>query len=174
MSLLLTVLMAVGGLAVIVEVLNLVARDFFGGGRAQETIKESIRKTQSEIRAADKKLDSLRTTRRGVLTEFERAANKIEELEKQMRRAPDVPPALIHTLASTAGSGTRYRAKITKTLPADADEHQTLLWKHESFLDVTAAGPDDARDAARRQFPEGHGYTIGPFAPVSSSVESAA
>ena len=35
---------------------------FFNGGRAQEQLKESIRKTQSEIRAADKKLDSMRAT----------------------------------------------------------------------------------------------------------------
>jgi len=175
MSFLLMVLILVGGLAVIVEVLNLFARDFFGGGRAQDAIKESIRKTQSELRAADKKLDSLRTSRRGVLTEFERAANKIEELEKQSRRAPDVPPALIHTLASASGFGTRYRAKLTKTLPDDADENQLLLWKHEAFLEVTADGPDEALSAARRQFPEAHGYGIGPFAPVTStSVESAA
>jgi hypothetical protein len=174
MSLLLMVLGLVGGLAVAVELLNLFAREFFGGGRAQEAIKESIRKTQSELRAADKKLDALRATRRTVASELERAAHKIEEMEREMRRTPDVPPALIHSVA-TAGSGGRYRAPLSKTLPAEADENQTLLWKNQAFVEVLAAGPEEALDAAKRQFPESHGYAIGAFIPVSSpSVESAA
>lgn len=175
MSLLFLVLILVGGLAVVVELFNFFAKDLFFGGRATEAIKESIRKTQSELRAADKKLDSLRTSRRGVVAEFERATSKVEDLDKELRRTPDVPPALVHMLASTTGFGSRYRASITKTLPPDADENQVLLWKYAAFVDVTADGADEASATARRQFPESHGYNIGPFAPVvTPSVESAA
>lgn len=174
MSLLLMVLALVGGLAVLVEAFNLLGRDIFFGGRAQEAIKESIRKTQSELRAADKKLDSLRATRRGVVAELERTTQKIEDIEKELRRTPDVPPALIHSVATT-GFGGRYRATLSKTLPPEADENQVLLWKHNAFVEVAAAGPEEAYDAARRQFPESHGYAIGRFTPVDkSSVESAA
>jgi hypothetical protein len=174
MSLLFMLLIMVGGLAVTVELLNLFARDFFGGGRAQEAIKESIRKTQAELRTADKKLDAMRATRRGVVAELDRATNKIEDIDKSLRRAPEVPPALIHTVGTATAFGTRYRAKITKTLAGDADESQALLWKHDSFVEVVAATPDEARDSARRQFPDAHGYVIGPFAVTGSSVESAA
>lgn len=169
-------LTVVGGFALLVEVLNIFAKDFFGGGRAQEKIRESIRKTQSELRAADKKLDSMRATRRAVVMELENAASKLEELERSLRRPSDAPPVLIHTVGSSgSGSGTRYRATITKTLTEDADENQILLWKQNALVEAAAASPDEAREATRRQFPESHGYAIGPFTAVGTpAVESAA
>ena len=168
-------LVLVGGLALVVELLNIFGKDFFNGGHAQEQIKESIRKTQSELRAADKKLDALRTSRRSVVMDLERAMSKVENLEKSLKSAPDLPPALVHTVAG-AGFGNRYRATITKTLAADADESQLLLWKYPSFVEVaSASGPEEAAAAARRQFPDTHGYALGSFSAVGPArVESAA
>ena len=168
-------LVGVGGLALVVELLNIFGREFFNGGRAQEQLKESIRKTQSELRAADKKLDSLRNTRRTVGNDLEKTLAKVEELERAVRRPSEAPPVLVHNVAGT-GFGNRYRATITKTLAEDADENQVLLWKHQSVVDVAAAAsPEEAADAARRQFPDTHGYTLGPFTAVGASrVESAA
>ena len=168
-------LVAVGGLALVVELLNIFGKEFFNGGRAQEQLKESIRKTQSEIRAADKKLDSMRATRRTAARDLEKVMAKIEDLEKAMRRPSDAPPLLVHSV-SGPGFGNRYRATITKTLPGDADEHQVLLWKQQNVVDVAGApSPEEAAEAARRQFPESHGYAFGPFNSVGASrVESAA
>lgn len=174
MSILFMTLVVVGGLALVVELLNIFAKDFFLGGQAQEKIKESIRRTQSELRAADKKLGSMRTTRRSAILDLESAVSKAESLEKDLKRAPDVPPVLIHTVGGS-GFGTRYRARISKTLPDDADENQALIWKYRAFVEVTAAAPAEAYDASRRQFPESHGYVIGSFTPVGApAVESAA
>ncbi len=168
-------LILVGGLALVIELLNIFGKDFFNGGRAQEQIKESIRKTQSELRAADKKLDSLRTSRRSVVMDLERAMSKVEDLEKSLRRTPDLPPVLIHTVAGS-GFGNRYRATITKALANEADESQVLLWKFPSLVEVSAAsGPEEAATAARRQFPESQGYALGSFSSVGAAqVESAA
>lgn len=169
MSLLFMTLIVVGGLALVVELLNLFGKDFFNGGRAQEQIRESIRRTQSELRAADKKLDSLRATRRSAVLELEQTVAKIEDMEKSLKRPSDLPPVLIHTVGGS-GSGTRYRASISKTLGDDADENQTILWKHPAFIEVTAAGPAEAQEATRRQFPDSHGYVIGPFTPFGESA----
>jgi len=175
MSLLFMTLIVVGGLALVVELINLFGRDFFNGGRAQEQLKESIRRTQSELRAADKKLESMRATRRSAVMDFEQAVSKVNDLERTLRRAPDLPPVLIHTVGGS-GSGMRYRATITKTLNDANDESQAILWKHRSFVEVTAASPVEALEATRRQFPDSHGYTLGSFTPVgaSAAVESAA
>ena len=94
MSLLFMTLVGVGGLALVVELLNIFGREFFNGGRAQEQLKESIRKTQSELRAADKKLDSLRNTRRTVGNDLEKTLAKVEELERAVRRPSEAPPEI--------------------------------------------------------------------------------
>jgi len=174
LSLLITLVGVVGALALLAELVLILGRDILSGGRETETLKESIRKTQSELRAADKKLDALRANRRGAVKELESAVAKLEELDGQSRRPPDSPPTLVYVVGQPGAFGRRFRAKITKTFYNEADEHQALLWKHESVVEIISDSADMARSETLRQFPEANGYTLAPFIEVGETTSSAA
>jgi hypothetical protein len=174
LSILIPLVGLVGALALVAELILIIGREFLSGGQQVAALKESIRKTQSELRAADKKLDSLRTNRRGAAKELEAAIAKLEEIEQQSRRAPESPPVLLYLLGQPGDFGRRFRAKITKTVPAEADEGQALLWKHESLVEIVTDTADEARREALRHFPEANGYALGPFTEMREAANSAA
>ena len=176
MSILILLVGLVGGLALLIEIALLVFRDTLNGGQQIETLKEAIRKTQSELRAADKKLDALRTNRRGAVKELEAGMAKLEELDQESRRAPDKPPVLVYVVGQPGAFGRRFRAKITKKPPASSeiDENQTLLWRHESVVEIISDNPDTARRDMLRQFAEPNGYSVGPVTEVQENTGAAA
>jgi hypothetical protein len=161
-------------LALVIEIVLMLGRDILSGKHETEALKESIRKTQAELRGADKKLDALNATRRGAIKDAEASLAKIEDLQLA-RRAPEVPPVLIFVVG-LPGAFRRFRGKITKTLPtssAEADETQTLIWKHECIVEVNADNIDLARRDALRQFPEHNGYALGPLSEIPEATAAA-
>lgn len=160
--------------AVAVEALNFVAPDFLGGLHREAALKESIARTQAEVAESEKRLHALRTNLRNVHLDLNRAATGIEKLDEQFSERSRVAPVLIYPIATSNKASHVFRATITKSLPSDPEESQTLMWAASAFVEVEANNAADARAIALRQFPSQHGYALGNFEVVRAVTAEAA
>lgn len=160
--------------ATAVEVLNLVAPDFLAGLHREAALKESIAKTQVEIAESEKRLHSLRAGLRNAHLDVHRAADGLEKLDEKFAERRRVDPILVYPIASTNKTSGRYRAPLSKVLPPEPEESQTLIWAKTAFVEVEANGPEEAHRIALRQFPAQHGYVIGAFQDVTATAREAA
>lgn len=161
--LLLLTLGGVATLALAVEVLNFIAREFLSGVRREDTLKSAIEHTQKDLDEAKRKIGGIKSKLRQGLADLDRVKTAYHEVEKETARRNKVDPILVHLVGPSVGSGFRFRAPVTKVLPEKPDPNQKVLWTKESFVEVWAATEDAARTAAFEQFPSKQGYTIGAF-----------
>lgn len=160
--------------AVAVEVLNFVAPDFIGGLHREAALKESIARTQAEVAESEKRLHTLRTNLRNVHLDLNRTAAGLEKLDEQFSERSRVAPVLVYPVATSNKASHVFRATITKSLPSDPEESQTLMWAAAAFVEVEANNATDARAIALRQFPAQHGYAFGDFKAVRAVAAEAA
>jgi hypothetical protein len=153
----------VASLALAVEVLNFVAREFLSGVRREDTLKAALAQIHKDLDQADDKLGGVKSNLRKALNDLDKARTSFQEVEKEIARRHKLEPVLVYPVGSEVGTGFRFRAPLTKTLPEKPEENQTLLWKRESYVEIWTNSEDQARAGAEDQFPRKHGYTIGPF-----------
>ena len=100
---------------------------------------------------------------RKALADLDRAKTAYHDLEKEMSRRQRVEPVLVYQIGQETETGIRFRATVSKALPAEPDPNQKRLWGRQNFVEVWTASEDKARTLAADQFPAKHGYTIGAF-----------
>ena len=171
----LLLLEALVGIAVLVEVLNLLAREFLSGVRREDALREDLRKLQDDLAEAAKRLASQKNDLRKGLGDLDGAKNACLEVEKEMEKRQRTEPVLVHLLGPETGVGFRYRAPLTKILANDADAFQKKMWGRRNFVEVWVATEEKALSIADDQFSSKHGYKMGPFERTGDSmVEKAA
>ena len=162
--LLLSILGVFMALALLLEVLNFVARDFLCGGRRVEALRSAIEATQKDLAQAENKMNDVKADLRKALNDLDRVKNDFQSTEKEIARRQKIDPVLIYLLGPEIGSGFRFRAPVTKALTAEnTDPNQKLLWSKETFVEIWTNSEDRARQLAWDQFPAKHGYNIGAF-----------
>ncbi len=162
--LLLSIFGVLAAFGLVLEVLNFVARDFLCGGRRVEALRESIRATQKDLAEAENKIGGIKGDLRKALNDLDRVKNDFQSTEKEISRRQKTDPVLVYLIGPEVGTGFRFRAPVTKTLPAEnPDANQKLLWSKENFVEIWTASEDKARALAGDQFPAKHGYTVGEF-----------
>lgn len=166
----LLLLEALVGIAVLVEVLNLLAREFFAGVRREDALREDLRKLQEDLAEAAKKIGSQKGELRKGLGALDGAKNACLEVEKEMAIRQRVEPVLVYLLGPETGVGFRYRAPLTKALAENADAFQKKMWSRKNFVEVWVATEEKAVRIADDQFAAKHGYKIGPFERTGDSV----
>src|SRR5258708_8078834 len=160
---LLLILGAWVGLAVVLEVVNFVARGILAGGSRVEALRAEIRKTQQDLADAANKMDALKGELRQAFNDLDRSKSNFESTEKEIVRRQKTDPVLVYLLGPEVGSGYRFRAPVTKILPEKPDPNQTLLWSKENFVEIWATTEEKARSFAPEPFSPTHTYTVGPF-----------
>lgn len=160
--LLLIILAVLVGLATVLEVVNFAARGMLTGGRV-EALRAEIQQTQQDLAEAANKIGALKAELRQAFNDLDRAKNDFESTEKEIVRRQKTDPVLVYQLGAEVGSGYRFRAQVTKTLPEKADPNQTLLWSKESYVEIWTPTEEKARSMALEQFPANQGYALGPF-----------
>ncbi len=151
-------------LAIAVEVLNLVAREFLSGVRREDKLKAALREIEKDLVEAENKIGGLKANLRTGFNELDRVKNAVMETEKEIAKRQKVDPVLVYLAGSEVGTGWRFRAPVTKTLPEKPDPNQALLWtKKESFVEVWAQTEDQAAARALDLLAPKHGYKIGAF-----------
>jgi DNA gyrase/topoisomerase IV subunit A len=171
---LLLIFSVLAAFAVAVEALNLIAPDFLATLHRDAVLKDSIAKTQKEVAESEKRLDSLRTKLRNIQLEMSRTADGLEQINEQFAERRRVTPILIYPISATRKVSYRFRAPISKTLPSEPEEGQTLMWAGKAFVEVEANTSDEAHRIALRQFPSQQGYAIGQFEQSGIVTEAAA
>jgi len=155
------VLMAVG---LLLEVLNFVARDFLCGGRRVDALRAAIQATQKDLAQADNKMNDVKADLRKALNDLDRVKSDFQSTEKEIARKQKIDPVLVYLVGPEIGSGTRFRAPLTKVLAAEnADPNQKLMWSKEAFVEIWVNSEDRARQLAWDEFPAKQGYSIGAF-----------
>jgi len=166
----LLLLEALVGIAVLVEVLNLLAREFLSGVRREDALREDLRKLQEDLAEAAKRLASQKNDLRRGLGDLDGAKTACLDVEREMEKRQRVEPVMVYLLGPETGVGFRYRAPLTKALAQDADAHQKKLWGRKNFVEVWVATEEKALAIADDQFSSRHGYKIGAFERTGDSV----
>ncbi|MBV8535124.1 MAG: hypothetical protein JO128_05995 [Alphaproteobacteria bacterium] len=166
----LLLLEALVGIAVFVEVLNLLAREFFAGVRREDALREDLRKLQEDLAEASKRIASQKSDLRKGLGALDGAKNACIEVEKEMANRQRVEPVMVYLLGPETGVGFRFRAPLTKALAESADAVQKKMWSRKNFVEVWVTSEDRALAIADDQFAAKHGYKIGPFERTGDSV----
>jgi hypothetical protein len=170
--LILATLVAIG---LVLEVLNVIAREFLSGVRREDALKADLQRIEEDLDAAAGKISSLKNDLRKKFAALDRAKTTFHDAEKEISRRTRTQPVLVYLLGPEAGTGFRFRAPVTKALPEESDPNQALLWRHQTFVEVWTGSEEKAQSIAADQFPAKHGYTIGAFVRTGDDlVEKAA
>ena len=155
------------------EIFLLVGRDYLLKTRRRAAFEDSLRKAQEDCQEARKRIEERRADFRAAADQAERQRAEIAKADEAFAKAQKTMPTLTYTLGEK-GDGTRFRAAISKTLPAKAEAAQRLVWSCENFVDVWAINVETAAQVAGTQFPAKHGYVIGEFATMMPAPEAPA
>jgi hypothetical protein len=166
----LLILGALVAIALVVEVLALLAREFFSGVRREDALREDLRKLQADLAEAAKKIGSQKSDLRKGLGALDTAKTACLDVEKEMTRRQRIEPVLVHLLSPETGTGFRFRAPVTKALAENADAFQKKVWGRTNFVEIWTASEDKARTIATDQFPAKHGYTVGQFERTGDTI----
>lgn len=163
------ILAALVAFGLIVEVLNMIARELLSG-RREEALTADVRRIGADLDAAADKLASLKNDLRKGLADLDRAKTAYHDAEREISRRQHVEPVLVYLLGPETGMGFRFRAPVQKAIPEEPDPHQALLWRRQNFVEVWTASEDKARSIAADQFPAKHGYTVGEFVRTGDDI----
>lgn len=166
----LLVLGALVAIGLVLEVVNLLAREFLSGVRREDALREDLRKIQADLAEAAKKISSQKNDLRKGLRDLDNAKTACLDVEKEMSKRQRVDPVMVYLLGPETAVGFRYRAPLTKILADDADTFQKKLWGRPNFVEVWVAAEDKARSIAEDQFPAKQGYKVGAFERTGDSV----
>ncbi len=159
----LEVILFFAGLAVLLEVANVIARALLLGGPRVEALRTEIRKTHQDLADAAAKIGNLKGELRQALNDLDRARTEFETTEKEIAKRQKSDPVMVYRIGPEVGTGYRFRAQVTKALADKPDPNQVLLWSKETYVEVWTATEEKARQLAWEQFPAKQGYALGPF-----------
>jgi len=151
--------------AIALEALLLLGQDRLFNTQKLAEMEAELEKTYGDLREAKKRIDDRQILLRTANIDAERQRKQIQEADKAFADAQKTMPNLIHVLG-TPNPGPCFRALITKTLPANPDRSQKIVWACTNFLEVWADDAAAAKASAERQFSEKQGYKVGEMMPV--------
>lgn len=157
-------------MGLVLEVVNLLAREFLSGVRREDALREDLRKLQTDLAEAAKKIAGQKNDLRKGLGDLDNAKTACLDVEKEMSKRQRVDPVMVYLLGPETGVGFRFRAPLTKILAEGADAFQKKLWGRANFVEVWIASEEKARSIAEDQFPAKQGYKVGPFERTSDTV----
>jgi len=164
------ILLALFVIAVILEAVLFIAKDFLFGVHRAQSIEAQIKQTQKDVEEAAGRVRGKRKVLMGHYDECEKVVAAQAEIDKELAAMQRVRPVLVHPVGQ-ASPAKRFRAKLTKSLPENADSKQTLIWGFDNFVETWAETPQAARDAALRQFAPEAGYTLGEFTAQGAAAQ---
>jgi hypothetical protein len=157
------VILFLAGLAVLLEVANVIGRALLMGSARIETLRTEIRKTHQDLADAAAKIANAKGELRQTLNKLDRAKSDFESTEKEIAKRQKSDPVMVYRIGPEVGTGYRFRAKVTKALPEKADPNQVLLWSKETVVEIWVPSEEKASQLAWEQFPAKQGYALGPF-----------
>ncbi len=157
------VILFLAGLAVLLEVANVIGRALLMGSTRVEALRTEIRRTHQDLAEAAAKIAHLKGELRQTLNQLDRAKTDFESTEKEIAKRQKSAPVMVYRIGPEIGTGYRFRAQLTKALPEKADPNQALLWGRETYVEVWTATEEKARQLAWEQFPAKQGYALGQF-----------
>ncbi len=84
-------------------------------------------------------------------------------LEHELAQRRRVPPVFVYRIGPPSPTQLRYRAPVSKRLPAEAAPHQSLVWATSCVIETWANSPRQAGEQAGQQFRAELGYSVGAF-----------
>lgn len=153
----------VAAAALLCEVAAQLGPELFAANSREAALKEEISKLHHDLTTADKKIDSMKTSTRASDAEIETARVEINRIDREIVQKRRVPPVLIYRIGPPSPTQLRYRAPISKQLPAQAEAHQSLVWRTPCVVETWAHTPRAAAQQAHQQFRPELGYTLGAF-----------
>lgn len=154
-------------LAVAAELFLFVGKDYLLNKRRHMAIEASVRQVYVDLKESETRIEARRAALLAAVNAADaRLANMIEA-DKSFATSHKVMPVLVHTVGDV-GAGLRFRASLSKELPATPEASQQLIWRCKNLVEVWAADIGSARDLASKQFRDGQGYDIGEFIAVDS------
>lgn len=163
MSLSLLILATLVAVALVLEVVNFIAREFLSGVRREDALKADLQRIEEDLDSAAGKIGSLKNDLRKKFADLDRAKTTFHDAEKEIAKRNRVQPVLVYLLSPETGTGFRFRAPVSKTLPEEPEPNQTHLWRQQNFVEVWTGTEEKARSIAEDQFPAKHGYAVGVF-----------
>ncbi len=153
----------VAGAALLCELAVRLAPELFAANSRESALKEEVSKLHHDLTAAEKKIESMKVSTRAADTEIEAARVEIHRLERELAQRKRVPPILIYRIGPPSPTQLRYRAPITKQLPAAPEPDQALVWRTPCIVETWANTPRHASQQASQQFRAELGYSVGAF-----------
>ncbi len=141
------------------EVLLNFGKHLLLGTRKHEALEEQIQKAQEDLRVSQKKIEERRATLRAAVEDADRTKADLQAAEKAFQESQKVVPTLVHVIGMPY-SGARFRAMVTKDLPAKPDRSQQRIWACKNFIEVWADDANAAKVAIAKQFQEKQGYKV--------------
>jgi hypothetical protein len=153
--------------AVAVEVFLFVGKDHLLDTRRRAALEASLRQVYTDLQEAKKRIETKRADMLQAVEEGERQRAELQDAARAFAAAQKIMPTLVHTLGEP-NTGTRFRALLTKHLPATPEDSQKLIWSCKNYVDVWAGDAATARQTAERQFQIKQDYDIGEFTAMPS------
>ncbi|HTY66807.1 MAG TPA: hypothetical protein VMH36_09155 [Alphaproteobacteria bacterium] len=154
--------------AVAVELFLFLGKDYLLDTRRRAALEASLRQSYIDLQEAKRRIEVERAGLIAAIDEADRQRAALSEADAAFARSQKIMPDLIHTLGER-NSGIRFRAPLTKQLPATPEASQKLMWSCRNFLDVWASDANAARQTAEKQFQAKQDYEIGEFAAMPSA-----
>ncbi len=155
--------------AVAVELFLYLGKDYLLDTRRRAALEASLRQSYLDLQEAKRRIEVERAGLIAALDEADRQRAALSEADAAFARSQKIMPDLIHTLGER-NSGIRFRAPLSKQLPATPEASQKLIWSCRNFLDVWASDANAARLAAEKQFQAKQDYDVGEFAAMPSAA----
>jgi len=153
----------VAGAALLCELAVRLAPELFAAHSRESALKEEVSKLHHDLTTAEKKIESMMASTRASEAEIEAARVEINRLERELSQRKRVPPILIYRIGPPSPTQLRYRAPISKKLPAEPEPHQALVWRTPCLVETWAHTPRQASQQANQQFRAELGYAVGAF-----------
>ena len=154
------ILSALFMLAVVVEVFLLLGKDYLLDTRRRAALEVSLRQAYAELLEARARVEARRAELLAAIDAADDQRAELNEADEAFARSQRILPNLVHVLGDR-NSGIRFRAPISKMLPATPDPAQQLIWSCKNFVDVWAGDIQAARELVLNQFRIKHDYDIG-------------
>lgn len=148
--------------AVAVELFLLLGKDHLLDTRRRTALEASLRQAYTDLQEAKTRIAAQRAAVLAAIEEDERQRADRHEADRAFAAAQKIMPTLVHTLGER-NTGLRFRAPLSKVLPATPEPSQKLIWSCKNFVDVWAGDAAGARAVAERQFQIKQDYDVGTF-----------
>jgi hypothetical protein len=150
-------------LALLAESANLLGPQMFAVMGRDGALKDEISQLQRDLAQIEKKFDAAKAATAKSITEIEKLRKEASRLERELDDRRAVVPVLVYRIAQSSATLIRFRAPISKTLPAETDSQQALIWRAPGVIETWSLSPDQAAVQAQHHFRRELGYTVGTF-----------